>query len=210
MNYALLQSPYICKWFYKTVIHTCVDCATGTQSLKDIPAIFTLVATLGIPLFTHGVGGLLFHGKEQWSFHHPMSGGQVHVISQAAGWTLVSLAGILQIANFLFNTSYDFLLHSGNVVGWIAEGLLLYSLLNYKDKVEVDAKDFMPPRERGNSQRGPIEFLFAIGQDLFITNVHWMFVIWIAIAPMGFNIFSLNPTEKVRPIVPRLAFYPHN
>ena len=76
MNYALFQVPFVLKWFYKTVIHTCVDCATGVQNIRDIPAMFTLVATLGIPLFTHGVGGLLFH-KDKWSFHHPMSGGKV-------------------------------------------------------------------------------------------------------------------------------------
>ncbi|GMI39760.1 hypothetical protein TrCOL_g6013 [Triparma columacea] len=201
MNYALFQVPFVLKWFYKTVIHTCVDCATGVQNIRDIPAMFTLVATLGIPLFTHGVGGLLFH-KDKWSFHHPMSGGKLHVLSQAAGWTLVSLAGILQITNLFFDTHYDFLLHSGNVVGWCAEALLLYSLLNYKDKVDVDASDFIPPRERGNSKRGPFEFLFAVGQDIFITNVHWLFIGWIAAAPMGFDLFSLNPTAKMFNVTP--------
>jgi len=201
MNYALFQVPFVLKWFYRTVIHTCVDCATGAQNIKDIPAFFTLIATLGIPLFTHGVGGLLFH-KDQWSFHHPMSGGKIHVISQAAGWTLVSLAGLLQITNLFFNTSYDFLVHSGNVVGWVAEALLLYSLLNYKDKESVDAKDFIPSRERGNSTRGPIELLFALGQDLFMTNIHWMLIIWIATAPMGFNVFSFDPMGKMFNVTP--------
>ena len=81
-------------------------------------------------------------------------------------------------------------------------------------------------RERGNSTRGPFEFLFAVGQDIFMTNIHWLFIGWIgenwkkskttilnanaalsalafaAAAPMGFDLFSLNPTAKMFNVTP--------
>ena len=31
MNYGLLQTPYLLHWFYKTVVHTCVDCVSGDK-----------------------------------------------------------------------------------------------------------------------------------------------------------------------------------
>mmetsp|Transcript_17189 Transcript_17189/g.34432 ORF Transcript_17189/g.34432 Transcript_17189/m.34432 type:complete len:700 (-) Transcript_17189:10-2109(-) len=192
MNYGLLQTPYFLHWFYKTVVYTCVDCVSGDKSIRDIPAFFTLIATLGIPFFTHGIGGILFHGRK-WSFHHPFAGGGIHVMSQAAGWTLVGLAALMQLANIVFGTSFDFLLHSGNVLGWVAEGLLLYSLLNFKEGAGgVTVEDI-----GGGKHRNALEFAFSIGQDMFMTNMHWCFVLWFASAPFGFNLFSLNPMENL-------------
>ena len=198
MNYGLLQTPYFLHWFYKTVMYTCVDCVSGEKSIRDVPAFFTLVATLGIPFFTHGIGGILFHGHK-WSFHHPNAGGGVHVMSQAVGWTLVGVGASLQLFNLIFGTNFDFLLHSGNIIGWIAESFLLYSLLHFKqDAGGVKVEDL-----GGGKHRNFIEFAFSIGQDMFMTNMHWCFVLWFASAPFGFNLFSLNnPMEKLFKVTP--------
>ena len=32
---------------------------------------------------------------------------------------------------------------------------------------------------------------------MFMTNMHWCFVLWFASAPFGFNLFSLNPMENL-------------
>ena len=195
MNYALLQSPFLFKRFYRNIIHTCKDCVSGVE---HVPSFFVLAATLGIPIFTHGIGGIIFH-REEWSFHHPFSGGKFHVLSQAAGWTLVCLAGLMQLLNLLLGTSFDFLLHSGNVLGWIAEALLLYSISNYEDKKTQERKRRQQPsrQKRPSSSRGPMEFVVATLQDLYMTNMHWFFIFWVGSAPFGFNIFSSRPLENV-------------
>ena len=99
MNFALIQSPYILTQFYRVAFKGCVDCLFGAtpQQLRDVPALFALVSTLGVPILSHGVGGILFHPK-QWSFHHPFDGGSLHVKTQAIGWTLLAVAGLMQVS----------------------------------------------------------------------------------------------------------------
>jgi hypothetical protein len=40
-------------------------------------------------------------------------------------------------------------------------------------------------------------YLLSIVQDLIMTNMHWLYVFWIASAICGFNPFSLNPIAKL-------------
>jgi 2-acylglycerol O-acyltransferase 2 len=199
MNYALLQTPMIIIKFYQFTFKGCVDCLFGAsaQQLKDIPAVFALVCTLGIPLFTHGVGGVLFH-PEDWTFFHPLKGGSVHVKFQAAGWTLLACAGLLQIANLVLGTSFGFLLHSGNVLGWCAEGLLLYSLFAFdQGREKVDEVSATVTKDRNF-----VEFVVSVAQDMFCTNLHWIFVVWLVLAPCGLDVFSLNPLGKLFNVSP--------
>ena len=103
----------------------CVDCAVNPAKISDHIPAFTLVSTIGIPLFTHGVGGLLFHRK-YWSFQHAFNGGQLHIITQALGWSFVAIGAILQEFNLYLHTSVDpnlllkdELMYVGNLMGWI-------------------------------------------------------------------------------------------
>jgi hypothetical protein len=119
MKIALLQTPY----FLQIGLHlltNCVDCLRSSKDAgmlehsldgifsspnrpmlaKGIFAAFAFSCTILVPLFTHGVGGRMFHGK-QWSFHHPFRGGKHHVTSQASGWSLFGVAGLLHLA-FIF------------------------------------------------------------------------------------------------------------
>jgi hypothetical protein len=40
-------------------------------------------------------------------------------------------------------------------------------------------------------------YLLSIVQDIILTNMHWLYVFWIASAICGFNPFSLNPIAKL-------------
>ncbi|GMH67390.1 hypothetical protein TrST_g2059 [Triparma strigata] len=195
MNYGLLQTPYLLHAFTTFILSTCKSCSTG---LSNVPALFTLIATLFIPILTHGIGGVLFYGKN-WTFYHPNRGGRIHVISQAVGWTLVSVAVLMQMANFFVGTEFGLLVHSGNFLGWCAEGALLYSLSDFREGGGgIEVKDL----GGGRKCRGIVEYVVAVGQDMFMTNLHWMFVFWYAGAPFGLNVFSRNPMERMFEVTP--------
>jgi len=202
MSFALMQTPYIFSQVYKYAFKGCVEClffGVSGARLSEVPAAFALLTTLSVPIFSHGVGGILFH-PASWSFHHPLEGGATHVRFQAAGWTILAIAGCLQLFNLVFGTTFDFLLHSGNALGWVAEGLLLYSLFRY-DEGQLERKSQANNEGTAVSLlpagRPFVEFVVSILQDLFITNLHWLFISWIVVAPMGFDLFSLQPTAKL-------------
>jgi len=93
----------------------------GLTVPKEITVLVTFLCTLLVPLFSHGVGGLLFHG-EMWTLRHPLNGGQTHVTAQATGWSLMGVVGVLHFAFLGIDSGHEhvFLLHSGSVVSTVA------------------------------------------------------------------------------------------
>ncbi len=185
MSYLLLQAPHFVSFFLSSILSTCVDCFTGQMPLSELPPIAALVTTLGVPLFTHGVGGQLFN--KEWSFHHAFSGGTAHIAAQAIGWILVTIAAVFQIHNILYDNHWS-LNAAQNLLGWVAEGFLLTSIFVYEPRKNL---------EDNVRERSPLEFVVSVCQDLFMTNLHWLFVFWFASAPMGFDLFSINPTRDL-------------
>ena len=82
MKVFLLQSPYAFQYGLH-LLHACANCVglglheeiqqssseKGLIVPKEFTGLVTFCCTLLVPLFSHGVGGLLFH-SEKWTFHH--------------------------------------------------------------------------------------------------------------------------------------------
>jgi hypothetical protein len=86
------------------------------------------ISTIGIPLFTHGAGGEFFVGKQRgWWFHHPFEGGRLHVTAQAEGWSLLSLAGVLQISFLLLGFNINIPIYFTRVAFFLAWRKYYYS-----------------------------------------------------------------------------------
>jgi hypothetical protein len=77
--------------------------------------------------------GILCRKAKGWCFHHPFKGGRLHVTTQAVGWSLLSLAGVLQISFLLLGLQYQYsyLLHSGSILSGMGQILLFLSLLTF-------------------------------------------------------------------------------
>lgn len=214
---ALLQTPY-CLHLGLHLLHDCVACAlqhrkqfdptlhlnspgTGGDFIlpREIPALVAFACTILVPLFTHGVGGKLFNGT-RWSFHHPFDGGQLHVKCQATGWSLVGLAGFLQLAFMMLGMGrqYVYLLHSGSLLSWLAEGILLYSLLDFRP-TKVQRSSVRRNASKSNGLESTLSIFLSLmlsfTQDFVITNLHWLLFSSMTMSLLGFNFFSLHPTK---------------
>eukprot|EP00586_Coscinodiscus_wailesii_P012624 CAMPEP_0172514380 /NCGR_PEP_ID=MMETSP1066-20121228/259710_1 /TAXON_ID=671091 /ORGANISM="Coscinodiscus wailesii, Strain CCMP2513" /LENGTH=850 /DNA_ID=CAMNT_0013295025 /DNA_START=29 /DNA_END=2581 /DNA_ORIENTATION=+ len=194
MNTGLLQSPY----YLQVGIHYS---DSGSSIPKEIPGAVLFVVTILVPLFTHGVGGRMFH-REEWSFHHAFQGGTHHVTAQATGWSLLSFAALMHLAFLILGMGHQhvYLLHSGSFLAWVAEITLLYSLLNFRPTSSL--------KKSGSQHQITITslialafaggehvfwYLFSFIQDLYITNMHWFYTIWLFATLCGFNAFSFHP-----------------
>jgi hypothetical protein len=212
----LLQSPYYLHLLFDWMLNYsldhfpgrfCVAQETPSDRITTMPlevnASMIFISTIGIPLFTHGAGGEFFVGKQRgWCFHHPFEGGRLHVTTQAVGWSLLSLAGVLQISFLLLGLQYQYsyLLHSGSILSGMGQILLFLSLLTFRPKSQIMNTDQcyqgQKQAEDGIASR-LLWYLLSFVQDIILTNMHWFYVFWIASAICGFNPFSLNPIAKL-------------
>jgi len=213
----LLQVPYLLQ-IGVHFLHSCVSCSWlnntwvesphnhfifghGSRMLpKEIPGAMVFLCTIFVPLFTHGVGGKLFNGAN-WSFHHPFDGGKSHVRAQATGWSLVGLAGFLHLAFIVhgMENQHVYLIHSGSVLSWCAESLLLYSLVDFTPR-RAPMKG-IPDQAIGKSKgmKEPVSagvLLVGYVQDFIMTNLHWSFPFSFMMTSMGINLFSHQPTKS--------------
>lgn len=208
----LLQSPYYLHLLFNWMLNYSLEHLPGrfgaameeaSDSIKTMPvevnASMIFISTIGIPLFTHGAGGeFLIGNKKGWCFHHPFEGGHLHVTAQAIGWSLLSLAGLLQISFLLLGvqSQYSYLLHSGSVLSCMAQTLLFLSLLSFHPKKQSISSDGLSQgtkQAEGGLASRLLWYILSVVQDIFLTNMHWFYVFWIASAMCGFHPFSLNP-----------------
>ena len=94
MNYMFLQVGHALIIGFKFV-WDCVQCERLGIVPKEALVVFTFLTSLGVSLFTHGVGGRMFN--EKWTFFHPFEGGTMHIGSQAMGWSLLGVSILLHI-----------------------------------------------------------------------------------------------------------------
>ena len=94
MNYMFLQIGHALIIGFKFV-WDCVQCDRLGVVPKEALVIFTFLTSLGVLLFTHGVGGRMFN--EKWTFFHPFEGGTMHIGSQAVGWSLLGVSILLHL-----------------------------------------------------------------------------------------------------------------
>lgn len=212
----LLQSPYYLHLLFDWMLNCSLDHFPSrfyvaqdapSDSIVAIPlevnASMIFITTIGIPLFTHGAGGEFFVGKHRgWCFHHPFEGGKLHVTAQAIGWSLLSLAGVLQISFLMLGlqNQYSYLLHSGSILSGTAQILLFLSLLIFRPKSQIMKTDELTrgvQHVEDSIAYRLLWYLLSIVQDITMTNMHWFYVFWIASAICGFNPFSLNPLAKL-------------
>ena len=235
MKIFLLQSPYAFQYGLH-LLHACANCvglefheeiqqSSGEKGLivpKEFTGLVTFCCTLLVPLFSHGVGGVLFH-NEQWTFHHPLGGGRSHVRFQATGWSLIGVAGLLHLVFLMIGSGQEhlFLLHSGSAISTIAEVLLLYSLMNFlpdqtASKNKSSSSDL---RVSTKSQKTQIDglkttwttrkvcwLLLSYIQDLLVTNLHWVSPIWLVLAMLGIDTFHPFEASTIWGIVANVAF----
>lgn len=202
----LLQSPFALQYGLH-LLHACANCvgmglqedieqssgdSQGMVVPKEFTGLVTFCCTLLVPLFSHGVGGLLFH-PESWTFHHPMNGGRSHVTAQATGWSLIGVAGLLHLAFLVFGSGHEhvFLLHSGSIVSTIAEVFLLYSLINFlPDEENAPTPKTEMVRSATSWTAREVYWLFlSFIQDFMLTNLHWFSPLWLVLGLLGIDTF---------------------
>ena len=216
MKVFLLQSPYAFQYGLH-LLHACANCVglglheeiqqssseKGLIVPKEFTGLVTFCCTLLVPLFSHGVGGLLFH-SEKWTFHHPLGGGKSHVRFQATGWSLIGVAGLFHLAFLMIGSGHEhlFLLHSGSAISTIAEILLLYSLINFLPDQSAGKSKSSDSDLGTKSQKTQVTglkttwttkkvcwLLLSYIQDLMVTNLHWVSPIWLVSAMLGIDTF---------------------
>jgi len=232
MKILLLQTPYVLQYALH-MLHACAHCVglrlqeeeiqqssdLGGQGLivpKEFAGLVTFCCTLLVPLFSHGVGGLLFH-PNSWTFHHPLGGGKKHVTAQATGWSLIGVAGLLHLAFLVIGSGHEhvFLLHSGSVVSTVAEVLLLYSLMNFLPDQEGKSSEVDQDTKQKEQFTGQTEtwtakkvfwLLLSYVQDLMVTNLHWVSPIWLVLGMLGIDTFHPFRASTVLGVFANVGF----
>ena len=232
MKIFLLQSPYAMQYGLH-LLHACANCvglgfneeiqqSSGEKGLivpKEFTGLVTFCCTLLVPLFSHGVGGVLFH-NEHWTFHHPLGGGRSHALFQATGWSLIGVAGLLHLAFLMIGSGHEhlFLLHSGSAISTIAEVLLLYSLMNFlpdqsASKSKSSGTDLGTKTQTQSTglkttwtTRKVCWLLLSYMQDLMVTNLHWVSPIWLVLAMLGIDTFHPFKASTIWGILANVAF----
>ena len=231
MKIFLLQSPYAMQYALH-LLSACANCVglglnegeiqqlpseKGLIVPKEFTGLITFCCTLLVPLFSHGVGGVLFH-SENWSFHHPLGGGRSHVRFQATGWSLIGVAGLLHLAFVVIGSGHEhiFLLHSGSAISTIAEVLLLYSLVNFLPDHNGISSDVDLDTTKSKAQviglttkwtpRKVCWLLLSYVQDFMVTNLHWVSPIWFVLAVLGIDAFHPFEASTIWGIVANVVF----
>lgn len=197
MNYMFLQVGHALIIGFKFV-WDCVQCERLGIVPKEALVVFTFLTSLGVSLFTHGVGGRMFN--EKWTFFHPFEGGTMHIGSQAMGWSLLGVSILLHILFLVadMQSEYDFLLYIGSATSWFAEGLILYSLWNYQHaRKSPERVDHVAPIGTDNRHTGWL--LFSYFQDLVATNMHWAYPVVFILSMLGLpnHFLKLSALESI-------------
>ena len=188
LNYLFLQVGQFLLVVLKKM-WDCIDCRRLSAVPNEVVTLFSFFTTLGVSLFTHGVGGRMFN--DSWSFYHPFRGGSIHVKLQAAGWSLLG-ASLLLIGLQSINEKFFFI---GSLLSWISEGLILVSILYYQGKENLKkVADVQIAEYASKSQQNMFWLIFSLFQDLFITNFHWIYPFHLSMVMSGIRILSSNPT----------------
>ena len=217
----LLQSPYYLHLLFNCILNyswellperigrltkTISDDGVIVAMPVEITATMVFMSTIGIPLFTHGAGGEIIIGnKKGWCFHHPFEGGRLHVTAQAVGWSLLFLAGLLQLSFLVLGVraQHSYLLHSGTILSSVSQIFVFFSLLSFHPEsppvvpgADGEVRDIRQMSIYDHAYK-LCWYILSIIQDLILTNMHWFYGFWITSAMFGFNPFSLDPLAKL-------------